>query len=81
MFLARFNSEIISHALWMQKEGYKRSTIESAVSSLKSIARKANLLDPESVKRYLGAAKLAEGRKEALMESVHPFGLVEVRVS
>jgi len=50
----------------MQKEGYRRSTIESAVSSLKSIARKADLLSPESVKCYLGTAQLTEGRKEAL---------------
>jgi integrase len=59
-------SEIISHALWMQKEGYRRSTIESAVSSLKGIANRTNLLDPESVKRYLGTAQLTENRKEAL---------------
>ena len=51
----------------MQKEGYRRSTIEAAaVSSLKSIARKSDLLTPESVKRYLGTAELTEGRKEAL---------------
>ena len=50
----------------MQKEGYRRSTIESAVSGLKGVARKADLLDPEAVKRYLGIADLTEGRKEAL---------------
>jgi integrase len=49
------------------KKGYRRSTIESAVSSLKSVARKANLLDPESVKRYLGTAQVTEGRKEAIV--------------
>ena len=52
-----FSGEIASHALWMQKEGYRRSTIESAVSSLKGIARKSDLLNPESVKRYLGTAE------------------------
>jgi len=50
----------------MQKEGYRASTIESAISSLKSVSRRANLLDPEQVKSYLGRANLAEGRKEAL---------------
>jgi integrase len=33
---------------------------------LKSVSRRANLLDPEQVKSYLGRANLAEGRKEAL---------------
>jgi integrase len=50
----------------MQKEGYRASTIESAISSLKAVARRANLLEPESVKRYLAAAQLTQGRKEAL---------------
>jgi hypothetical protein len=50
----------------MQKEGYRASTIESAISSLKSTAGKSNLLEPESVKRYLATAQLTEGTKEAL---------------
>jgi integrase len=54
----------------MQKEGYRRSTILSAVSCLKSVARKANLLDPESVKRYLGSVNLSENRKEAVVVRV-----------
>ena len=58
--------EILSHAFWMQKEGYRASTIESAISSLKAVARRANLLEPESAKRYLATAQLTEGRKEAL---------------
>ena len=33
---------------------------------MKGIARKSDLLNPESVKRYLGTAELTEGRKEAL---------------
>ena len=51
----------------MQKEGYRRSTILSAVSCLKSVAKKSSLLDPESVKRYLGSANLSENRKEAVV--------------
>jgi integrase len=50
----------------MEKQGYKRSTILSAVSSLRGIAKQTNLLDPEQVKRFIGSAKLTEGRKEAL---------------
>ena len=62
-----YSGQIAVHALWMQKEGYRRSTILSAVCCLKSVARKANLLDPESVKRYLGAVQQSEGRKEAVV--------------
>jgi integrase len=67
------SGEIISHALWLQKEGYRRSTILSAVSCLKSVAKKANLLDPESVKRYLGAVSLTESRKEAITVRLSRF--------
>jgi hypothetical protein len=66
-------SEIISHALWMQKEVYRRSTIESAVSSLKGTANRANLLDRELVKLYPGVAQLAQNRKEALAISLARF--------
>ncbi|MGO9643916.1 MAG: hypothetical protein ACLPY5_04120 [Candidatus Bathyarchaeia archaeon] len=48
----------------MKKQGYRESTIESSVSSLKSIA---NLLDPESVQAYLANANLKESRKETLV--------------
>ena len=63
----------MSHALWLQKEGYRRSTILSAVSCLKSVAKKASLLNPESVKRYLGSANLTENRKEAITIRVARF--------
>ena len=67
------SGEIISHALWLQKEGYRRSTIQSAVSCIKSVAKKSNLLNPESVKRYLGAANLTESRKEAITVRLSRF--------
>ena len=57
----------------MQKEGYKRITIIGVVSSLRSIARKTNLLDPEHVKRYLSTAQISEARKEALVVRVTRF--------
>jgi hypothetical protein len=60
-------SDIIQHAWWMKKQGYRESTIESAISSLKSISNKTNLLDPESVKAYLANANLKESRKETLV--------------
>jgi integrase len=50
----------------MQKQGYRESTIRSSVSALKSIARNANLLNPEGVKGYLARAEFSESRKEKL---------------
>ncbi len=66
----KMSGEIAAHALWMQKEGYRRSTILSAVSCLKSVAKKSNLLDSESVKRYLGSANVTENRKETIVVRV-----------
>jgi integrase len=57
----------------MEKEGYRRSTILSAVGSLKSVARKADLLNPDSVKTYLAKANVSEGRKEALVVRLARF--------
>jgi len=50
----------------MQKQGYRESTIQSSVSALKPIARNANLLNPEDVKRYLARTKCSESLKEKL---------------
>jgi integrase len=57
----------------MQKQGYRQSTIQSSVQALKGIARRANLLDPESAKAYLGLAKLSENRKGKLAEDLARF--------
>jgi len=32
----RYDGDIISHALWMEKQGYRRSTILSAVSGVRT---------------------------------------------
>lgn len=56
----------MSFGFWMQKEGYKPHTIHSATSSLKSIARRTNLLNVEAVKGYLANAQISEARKEIL---------------
>jgi hypothetical protein len=50
----------------MRKQGYKESTIQPRIRALKAISRRANLLDPESVKSYLASAALSESRKEKL---------------
>ena len=55
--------ELLSFGLWMRKEGYSESTIQSSIQALKAVARRANLLDPESTKTYLASAKVSENRK------------------
>ena len=59
-------SEIGRFAFWMSKQGYKESTIRSAVGALKALAKRTDLLKPEDVKEYLARAKLTDGRKETL---------------
>jgi len=57
----------------MRKQGYRDSTVEASVRVLKSVARRANLLNPESVKGYLATAKLSEGRKELIVLDLARF--------
>jgi hypothetical protein len=57
----------------MGREGYRKSTIEPCIRALKAIAKKTNLLDPESVKAYLASAFLSENRKEKLADDLARF--------
>jgi hypothetical protein len=57
----------------MRKSGYRNSTTQTCVRALKGLARRANLLDPESVKSYLATAELSENRKTKLLEDVSRF--------
>jgi integrase len=66
-------SEIINFGLWMQKQGYRHSTVKYCIQSLKSIARKSSLLRPESTKTYLGSAPISESRKAKLTEDLARF--------
>ena len=56
--------EIASFAFWLAKAGYKESTIRSAVSALKAVAKRIDLLDAEATKAYLARAEMGDGRKE-----------------
>jgi site-specific recombinase XerC len=60
----------------MEKSGYRAHTIESAVASLKGIARVTNLVDVEAVKGYLASASISECRKGLL--TVHLLSTVSV---
>jgi hypothetical protein len=60
---ASFYGEIIAFGLWERKQGYREWTVRASVQALKSLARRANLLEQESVKEYPASAKISESRK------------------
>jgi len=57
----------------MQKAGYRPSTVNTCIRSLKAVARRANLLDPESVKGYLATASVSVNRKQTVTEHLARF--------
>jgi integrase len=57
----------------MQKTGYRPSTVKTCIRSLKAVARRANLLDPESVKGYLATASVSVNRKQTVTEHLARF--------
>jgi hypothetical protein len=61
--------EILSFGLWMNKQGYRHSTVHYCVQALKSIARQTSLLDPESVKTFLKRIKTLDKTLTALRKS------------
>jgi integrase len=65
--------EILRFAFWMRKAGYRNSTVQTCIRSLKGLARRTNLLDQESVKSYLANAQLSENRKTKVLEDVSRF--------
>jgi len=65
--------EILSFGLWMRKQGYRESTIQPCIRSLRAMAKRTNLLNPESVKTYLASAQLSENRKEKLTHDLTRF--------
>jgi integrase len=65
--------EIVSFALWMKKQGYRDSTVRGCVRVLRSVARRADLLEPESAKAYLATAKLSEARKALIVQHLARF--------
>ena len=65
--------DILSFGLWMNKQGYRHSTVHYCVQALKSIARQTSLLDPESVKTFLASTDVSEARKAKLVEDLARF--------
>ena len=64
---------ILSLAFWIQKQGYRPSTIRSCINTLKAVAKKANLLNQDTVKTYLAVANVSIGRKEKICQDLARF--------
>ena len=60
-------SKVLEHAFWLKKEGYRESTIVSRVKLLAGLAKKSDLLDPESVKEAIARLEVTEARKENIV--------------
>jgi len=57
----------------MRKAGYKESTVRSCVKALKAIAKRTDLLNPESVKAYLATSSLSMSRRQTVTEHLDRF--------
>ncbi len=69
--------EILSFGLWVRREGYRESTIQPRIRALKAMSRRADLLNPESVKAYLASSQLSENPKEKLCDDPAGFNRYE----
>ncbi len=57
----------------MQSNAYRPATIQHTVRTLKAVARRTNLLEPENVKEFLGKAEVSENRKIKICEDLDRF--------
>jgi integrase len=51
----------------MSREGYKNSTIKSAIKTLKAVAHHCNIAIPNELKSYLATATYTENRKHKIV--------------
>jgi integrase len=70
-----FQGKIVEHAWWLQKQGYKESTIVGRSKLLETLVKRgASLFDPESVKDIIAKQQSwSEGRKELAAEAYSTF--------
>jgi hypothetical protein len=66
-------SELAAFGRWMQKQGYRYSTVLNCIKSLRAIARRTNLVNPEQVKTYLATSPVSENRKDKLTQDLTRF--------
>jgi hypothetical protein len=50
-------AKIAEHAYWMEREGYRDSTVRAAVKALRAVGRRCNLLDANAFKDYMAKAE------------------------
>jgi hypothetical protein len=55
----------------MQREGYKNSTIKSAIKTLKAVGNRCNITDPMELKTYLATAAYTQNRKHKIIEDAN----------
>ena len=67
--------KLVEFAFWMQKQGYKESTIRTRISRLEMLVRRgANLYDPESVKQAIALQKTwSDGTKANMVDAYACF--------
>ena len=69
-----FKGKIVEYALWMQRKGYRESTIIGRSRLLKVLVKRgANLFDPETVKDIIAKQSWSEGRKDLGVEAYSSF--------
>jgi integrase len=57
----------------MKLEGYRDSTIRTAVKALRSIGRRCNLLDPNALTDYMAKAEYSENRSDHILDDARRF--------
>ena len=67
------NTRIAEHAFWMQRNGYRESTIRAAVKTLRHLARNCNLLDPNSFLDYNATAQYGDNRRCHILDDTARF--------
>jgi integrase len=67
--------KLVEFAFWMQKQGYKESTINTRIIRLETLAKRgADLLNPESVKQVLALQKTwSDGTKANVIDAYTCF--------
>jgi len=66
-------SELALMGLWLRDKGYRPTTIVSAVRNLKILGRKADLADPDVVRRTIAVSEWSDGFKRNLVNSYGHF--------
>jgi len=62
--------DILSHALSLEKQGYKQNSVRGTLSGFKALDRRVNLLDVQAV---LTRVQLSPTRKEQLSNYLEKF--------